>query len=63
MIRTQVRIAKNNSKEFGYQKKYFMIDVVDEITRYYGMAEAIDEADIPNARRRALRNYHKTMDQ
>jgi len=61
-VKTQVRLAGNNGKEYGYKKQYIMIDVVDGDVVFHGMAEANDENDIPNARRRALSEFHKMMD-
>jgi len=62
-MKTKVRIADNNGKEYGYQAEYIMIDVIDDYTIiHHGMAEAIDKKDIPNARRRAIYAYRKMMD-
>jgi len=64
--RTFVHREKNNGCEYGYKNEYILIGVTvdgsdDSYSPYTNMAEAVDEADIPNARRRAIyamKNLH-----
>jgi len=53
-IKTSVHRRKDNGKEWGYKPVYIMIDIETPYTILSNMAEATDETDIPNTRRRAI---------
>ena len=65
-LKTIVSKRRDNGREYGYKPEYIMIDVVvnpgemDEYT-LTGQAEATDENDISNARRRAIRTTKKEL--
>jgi hypothetical protein len=66
-LKTMVRRAQDNGHEYGYKPEYIMIDVIvnpGEINEYilYGEAEAADDNDISNARRRAIHSVKKQLE-